>query len=239
MGGEDKQMAHKKQKRGGGARPLRQGAPPDVKTIRTAIRKFLDTRVEGRKIGNANYGVYVFYDYDGEPIYVGQTYETLRSRIGRHLTNQRTDAVAMNVLDPFEVAEIAVWPLGKLGRKQARTILNRTEYTVFEKVTKESAFKAVLNEKDVLPARKIELPASYRARIIPDELYEGRKHPGVRIARRASTIASLARVISEREVSPGLRRTLVTQAKRLQKLASQRFSDFKGQVPTKPSAEEE
>jgi hypothetical protein len=86
--------------------------------------------VGGRKIGNAKYGVYVFYDYDGEPIYVGQTYETLRSRIGRHLTNQRTDAVAMNVLDPFEVAEIGVWPLAKLGRRQARAILNRTEYSV-------------------------------------------------------------------------------------------------------------
>jgi hypothetical protein len=181
----------------------------------------------------------VFYDYDGEPIYVGQTYETLRSRIGRHLTNQRTDAVAMNVLDPFEVAEIGVWPLAKLGRRQARAILNRTEYSVSEKVTKESTFKAVLNEKDVLPARKIRLPTCYRARIIPDELYDGRKHPDVRIARRASTIASLARVISEREVSPGLRRTLLTQAKRLQKLANQRFSDFRGQVPTKPSTEEE
>jgi hypothetical protein len=232
-------MRHKKEKRQGGAKVSRQGAPPDVKTIKTAIKKFLDTTVEGKKIGNAKYGVYVFYDYDGEPIYVGQTYETLRSRIGRHLTNQRTDAVAMNVLDPFEVAEIEVWPLGKLSRKQARTVLNRTEYTVSEKVTKESAFKAVLNEKDMLTAKKIKLPASYRARIIPDELYEGRKHPDVRIARRASTIASLARVISEREVSPGLRRTLVTQAKRLQKLATQRFADFKGQVPTKPSAEEE
>jgi hypothetical protein len=91
----------------------------------------------------------------------------------------------------------------------------------------------------VLAAKKIKLPVSYRAGIIPDELYEGRKHPDVRIARRASTIASLARVISEREVSPGLRRTLVTQAKRLQRLASQRFADFKGQMPTKPSTEEE
>jgi hypothetical protein len=27
------------------------------------------------------------------------------------LTSQRTNAVAMNVLDPFEVAEIRVWPL--------------------------------------------------------------------------------------------------------------------------------
>src|SRR2546425_8318935 len=62
-------------------------------------------------IGSHKWGIYAFFDYDGEPIYVGQTYEGLGSRIGRHLTNQRTDAVAMNVLDPFEVCEIRVWPL--------------------------------------------------------------------------------------------------------------------------------
>ena len=56
---------------------------------------------EGRRTGNAQFGIYAFYDYDGEPIYVGQTAEQLRVRIRRHLTNQRTDAVAMNVLDPF------------------------------------------------------------------------------------------------------------------------------------------
>ncbi|MDE3051298.1 MAG: GIY-YIG nuclease family protein, partial [Nitrospirota bacterium] len=54
--------------------------------------------------------MYAFYDYDGEPIYVGQTEEKLSGRVSRHLTNQRTDAVAMNVLDPFEVAYIEVWP---------------------------------------------------------------------------------------------------------------------------------
>ena len=35
------------------------------------------------------------------------TTEQLRVRIRRHLTNQRIDAVAMNVLDPFEVADSA------------------------------------------------------------------------------------------------------------------------------------
>ena len=88
------------------------GIPEDVAAIRKEIRQFLNrTTADGRKIRNAKFGVYAFYDYDGEPIYVGQTNEMLRSRIGRHLTNQRTDAVAMNVLDPFEVAEIEVWPL--------------------------------------------------------------------------------------------------------------------------------
>src|SRR5437773_11267359 len=140
------------------------GVSPEVAAIRAEIRRFLDrTDSAGRKIGNAKYGAYAFYDYDGEPIYVGQTEEMVRSRIGRHLTNQRTDAVAMNVLDPFEVAEIEVWPLypedvqGDIGK-----ILNRIEYTVFQKVLKESSFGAVLNEKDIPKTRPVKIPHSYR-----------------------------------------------------------------------------
>jgi hypothetical protein len=216
------------------------GLPADVKAIRETIRKFLDTETDQGKIGNCKFGVYVFYDYDGEPIYVGQTYETLRQRIGRHLTNQRTDAVAMNVLDPFEVAEIEVWPCWSLGEsKKPKAALNSTEYTVFQNVLKSSSFGAVLNEKDVPTSPTQRLPKSYGQQIIPKDLYEGRKHPDIRIARRASTIASLARVISERKVSPGLRRTLVTQARRLEALASKRIKDFKGDMPERETSEEE
>src|SRR5208282_5453382 len=225
-------------------RRMRRGVPGDVKAIREQIKDFLDTESEKGRIGNCKFGVYVFYDYDGEPIYVGQTYETLRQRIGRHLTNQRTDAVAMNVLDPFEVAEIEVWPCWEVkgtGKKLAavKSYLNSVEFTVFEKVLHSSSFKAVLNEKDVPSTAKVKLPASYRRRIIPDELYENRKHPDVRSARRASTIASLARVISERKVSAGLRRTLVTQARRLEKLAAERLDDFSGEMPRRDGTEEE
>ena len=114
------------------------GVPPEVAAIRAEIRRFLDRAdARGRKIGSAKYGAYAFYDYDGEPIYVGQTVEMVRSRIGRHLTNQRTDAVAMNVLDPFEVAEIEVWPLYREDVKgDIETMLNGIEYTVFQKVLK-------------------------------------------------------------------------------------------------------
>jgi hypothetical protein len=226
------------------SRANRLGPPPDVKSIREKIREFLDREVDGKHIGSSKFGVYVFYDYDSEPIYVGQTYETLRQRISRHLTNQRTDAVAMNVLDPFEVAEIEVWPFWNLGKlkgeqKADRQVLAAAEYTVFERVLRSSSFKAVLNEKNIRKMKKTALPASYRGRIIPDELWETRKYPDVRIARRASTIASLARVISERQVQPGLRRTLLTQARRLEKLAGDRFNAFKGEVPTKGPSEEE
>lgn len=78
----------------------------------------------------------------------------------------------------------------------------------------------------MVPQSEIKLPQSFKKRIIPDTIYTQRKHPDVRIARRATTIASLARVISERDVSAGLRRTLLTQARRLERLAGQRVQEL-------------
>lgn len=221
-----------------------QVVPHDVAAIRSQIRQFLESSDQsGRPIGNAKWGVYAFYDYDGEPIYVGQTNERVRTRVGRHLTNQRTDAVAMNVLDPFEVAEIEIWPLWELQDKGAKDksskgILNAAEFTVFQQVLSKSSFGAVLNEGDISPTELMTLPPSARGKIIPEELYELRKHPDVRIARRATTIAALARVISARDVSKGLRRTLVTQAKRLEKLSSERYKEVRGAVPVVSPGEE-
>lgn len=136
----------------------------------------------------------------------------------------------MNVLDPFEVAEIRVWPLSfqKLDKQEALQLLAQAEYTVYRKLLKESKLNAVLNEKPPPRTGLFKLPKDYRGRIIPDDIYPIRKHPDIRIARRANTIASLARVISERKVSKGLRRTLLTQARRLEKLAAERLKDFSG-----------
>jgi hypothetical protein len=203
----------------------------DVAAIRREIRVFLQTKDhDGKSIGQSKFGIYAFYDYDGEPIYVGKTYEGVSSRIGRHLTNQRTDAVAMNVLDPFEVAEIRVWPLdfSRFSKLKALQYLSQAEYTVFQKVLGESNLGAVLNEKPPPVTELFDLPKDYRGKIVPDDIYPLRKHPDIRIARRANTIASLARVISERKVSRGLRKTLLTQARRLEKLAAERLGDFKG-----------
>ncbi len=212
------------------------GAPKDVEAITDSIRNFLNTRHEnGKRIGSAK-GVYVFFDYDEEPIYVGQTDESLGTRIRRHLTNKRTDPVAMGVLDPFEVAYIEVWPL-KFGeftgdeKRELHRQLMATEYTVHRKVIQASKLKAILNEKDIPKTDEIELPQSYRAKIVPDSIFDARLHPDIRIARRASTIARLAQVISERNPSAGLRRTLVTQSTRLYLLASERFAPFSNDVP--------
>lgn len=203
--------------------------PEEVAAIRRELKAFYDLRnAEGDRIGTCKYGIYAFYDFDGEPIYVGQTYNGISDRIGRHLTNQRTDAVAMNVLDPFEVAEVSVWlfDLAHEDKARMKETLNRAEYTVFQKLLSDSELGAILNEKPPQPADEIELPTPFRKRIVPDEIFPRRKHADIRIARRAITIANLARVISERKVQRGLRQTLLTQAQRLERLANQRLSEL-------------
>lgn len=213
--------------------------PFETDDLRTSLSNFLATPFEhdpsGLKpqVGTYRWGVYAFFDYDREPIYVGQTNEQLRTRIRRHLTNQRTDAVAMSVLDPFEVFEVEVWPLPEFQKVSpkdgglaaaAKAHLDALERIVTEAAVANSNFKAILNEKDPpLGSLTVQPPASLRARIVSDRVYELRSHPDFRIARRALIISRLAQVISERQVKGGLRRVMLTQAKRLQWLAARRF----------------
>jgi hypothetical protein len=220
--------------------------PFETRELRRKLQEFLDSEIvdpkttKKIKIGNYKFGVYAFFDYDGEPIYVGQTNEKLRTRIRRHLTNQRTDAVAMNVLDPFEVYEVEVWPLAQFeGRDtddvEAADYLNALEYEVFENELSRSQFKAVLNEVEpAKPGKRAAKPKSYRGKIVSEEVFKIRSHPDLRIARRASTLARLAQVISERRVKFGLRKTLLTQAKRLEWLAQRRY----GGAPTETEESE-
>ena len=193
---------------------------------------------DGKKIGSA-LGVYVFYDYFGEPIYVGQSEESLGARIGRHLTNQRTDAVAMRVLDPQEVAEIEVWPFDFRGKNAAeiKKTLAQAEHTVYKKVLDDSKLKAVLNEKDIPHTKVIALPRSYRGKIVPEPTYTNRKHPDIRIARRAAQAAELAKIITERKVSKGLRRTLYQQTRRMESLSKQRLDEVAGKIPIEEEGE--
>lgn len=224
--------------------------PFETEDLRANLARFLDTSFEEavgqtRCVGNYKWGVYAFFDYDGEPIYVGQTNEMLRTRIRRHLTNQRTDAVAMSVLDPFEVLEIEVWPLPQYQETSgkdadARKQLEALERLITQLAVDRSEFKAILNEKDPPPGSLVvEAPRSLRARIVSDRVYELRSHPDFRIARRALIISRLAQVISERKVQGGLRRVLLTQALRLQWLASRRYDALGGAASVEQEGDED
>ena len=216
--------------------PSRSDPPPDVEALYEGFAKAMNTMSDGNRIGDCKWGVYLFYDYDDEPIYAGQTFESLRSRIGRHLTNQRTDAVAMSVLDPFEVAEVEVWPFwqwGSISRGHSQFAatkqeLDQAEYTVYCQALGKSEFRAILNEKPPTATSTLALPASHRFAILESSVRRTREHPDIRLARRARTIANLARVISERRVEPGIRRTLWAQAQRLESLAKRRLETRTG-----------
>jgi hypothetical protein len=134
----------------------------------------------------------------------------------------------MNVLDPFEVAEVEMWPFWDLKSAAVKQALNSAEYTVYLMVLEKSRFDAVLNEAPVPPTLIIDLPPSVRKRIVPSPIFERRSHPDIRVARRATTIAKLAQVISERQVRSGLRNTLLTQARRLEHLAASRLEELSG-----------
>lgn len=211
--------------------------PFETSELRTRLDGFLNSMVLNpitggqTRIGNFRWGVYSFYDYDGEPIYVGQTKESLRTRIRRHLTNQRTDAVAMNVLDPFEVFKIVVYPLPEFegvpaGDAKAKRYLDALEHRIYSLAIANSNFGAILNEKEPpVSLLQVEIPQAFEGVIVSDEVKKIRDHPDVRIARRTQTISRLAQVISERKVQKGLRKVLLVQARRLTWLAQRRLQN--------------
>lgn len=225
------------------------GPPLETTELRDSLAAFLNRQVADphsggtRRLGSFKFGVYAFYDYDDEPIYVGQTNEQIGTRVRRHLTNQRTDAVAMKVLDPFEVFKIKVWTLPHHQNKDksdaaAKAELNWLESAVFQLLLKKSKFKAVLNEKapPTIRSSKYSLPEVECGQIVSKKVHELRSHPDTRLARRAETLSLLAKVISERQVQKGLRSTLLTQARRLAWLAEVRLKavESQAQVPEDP-----
>lgn len=223
--------------------------PPAPKSLPTPfVREFRKLLAEalrtidpksGKKLTSC-IGVYGFYDYDGEPIYVGQTQKSFGDRVGRHLTGQRTDTLAYRILDPFEVAEVRLWPYEearKLEPLQKKTAINSLEYSVYLTAIEQSKYRAILNEKIPPVSPRIELPDSYRFALIADEMREEREHPDVRIARRAETLSRVAAVAHERgQVSAGLRRVIVIQALRLADLASARLAYVEGRRAPSTSA---
>ncbi|GAA2375864.1 GIY-YIG nuclease family protein [Gordonia cholesterolivorans] len=225
---------------------------PDRSALPTAFvqgfRKLLDqalrTKVPGQKksIG-ASAGIYAFYDYDDEPIYVGQTVETLGTRVGRHMRGQRTDTVAYHVLDPMEVATLHLYPAEHLRpakgdsdevKAQKKAAVNAMEYSVYYHAIRESKYGSILNEKIPQPTPVMtpeELGEPYKFNLIPEGMREVRSHPDTRIARRAHTLAQLAGVCEDRgEVTEGLRRVIVVQAVRLADLASARLAYAEGRA---------
>lgn len=219
-----------------GSKPSKKSMPTrfvrEFRSLLSAAMAELDP-ASGKTLGTC-IGVYAFFDYDGEPIYVGQSTEDLGTRVGRHLRGQRSDTLAYRILDPFEVAEMELYPtehLRNLPQRERKLAVDAVEYSVYVNAIQNSKYRAILNEKIPPVSPRVELPPSHRFTLIPDDLREDREHPDVRIARRAETLARVAAVAHERgEVSEGLRRVIVIQAVRLADLAAARLAFAEGRA---------
>lgn len=227
----------------GRSKPSRRALPtPFVREFRLRLAEAMRTKVlgSGETLGNC-IGIYCFFDYDGEPIYVGQTTEKFSIRVARHLTGQRSDTVAYRILDPFEVASMALWPMtfpDSATKVERQLEVDAAEYAVYRQAIFKSEFGAILNEK--LPPRtnhSVSLGEPFRFELVDPDLRDEREHPDVRIARRAETLARLAAVAHERgEVSDGLRRVIVIQAIRVAYLAARRLAFAEGRPSPPPEA---
>lgn len=219
---------------------------PDVVMMRSRLQSVYNMRTpQEQKVGNCGCGVYAFYDFDGEPIYVGQTREGLSTRVNRHLTNQRSDSVAMRILDPMEVAEVELWPLwdlvGRGGKRDpdGQALIDSYEYAAYAAAIRGSKFQAILNEKipPYHPEVAVGLPPSYRGTLYVEEELAERRNLDVRVARRAESVSRVADVARERgEVSLGLRRVIVIQAVRLAYMAAERLALEEGRPAPPPEA---
>jgi len=136
----------------------------------------------------------------------------------------------------------SLWPVSfwHVAERASGDHLNALEHAVYANAIAASQFKAILNEKDPpAPTVQIEIPPSFRMRIVSDEVAKIRSHPDFRIARRSQILSRLAQVISERKVQGGLRRVLLTQAKRLQWLADRRYHALGGAASVEMETGEE
>ena len=180
------------------------------------------TDENGRRWGDARCGCYVFYDLDGEPLWLGSVTERLSSRVRRHLVGQRSDAVARGVLDAGEAAEVELWPMWDQEdepMRQASHAAQALEGTLYPSLAAQSRFGQLLSLPPSEPGVPAQIPPSLRSSLLsPEEWQDLRQSPDIRIARMVRSIAKLTDWIVDtgpRGVASDEHRALALKALRL------------------------
>jgi|SRR5579871_883514 len=142
----------------------------EVEAIEAAIRAFMNLAdAQGRKIGDAKCGVYAYFGWEGSPLYVGQTDEGLLNRVWADMISS-SSFLEKSGRSNYEVADVEVWPLWGLESKSAEVktkTLDAVEASVFKRLLRGSKLGAVLIARYVSKSNLIELPPSFRGRIMP------------------------------------------------------------------------
>ncbi|TQN57361.1 GIY-YIG nuclease family protein [Agrobacterium tumefaciens] len=129
-------------------------------------------------------GVYVLADLDNVPIYVGQSKDGIRSRVGRHLTSARSDIIANRQIDVWEIAFVWAFPV------EDKAAINGLEAVLFHHLDPLSQLmNGTLPRK---PENLPPMPDPYQiVQVMPDDEIAERKQPEQRLPRQASHYAQI------------------------------------------------
>jgi hypothetical protein len=158
-----------------------------------------------------NTGVYVLCDLDAVPIYVGQSIDSIRARVSRHLTSARSDVIANRQIDVWEVAY--VWGWSAEGREK----INALEASIFHYYDPRST----LMNGSIPPINQgtvgAPLDPTQVVQMIDDAEIARRKDPDRRLPRQIEHYQRLVDHILNVKDSPQLRRSLGAHYERLTK----------------------
>lgn len=154
-------------------------------------------------------GVYVLCDLDNIPIYVGQSKDGIRSRVGRHLTSARSDIIANRQIDVWEIAYVWAYPV------ISNTAINDLEAQLFH----------FFNPRSRLMNGTVPPVGDYGAvpepeqivQVMSDDEIRERRDPSQRLPRQAGHYAQIVGHFLTVKNSPQIARAMDAHFERLQR----------------------
>lgn len=158
-------------------------------------------------------GCYILTDLDNVPIYVGQSTDGIRSRVGRHLTSARSDIVANRQIDVWEIAYVWAYPV------KDKSEINQLEANLFYNFDKQSQLMNGQTPREAMTSTKIPDPSEV-IQVISDEDLAERLSPEVRLPRQAQHYAKLVDHYLVVKQSEQIARSMQAHFERLKKYHS-------------------
>ncbi|MGC1496736.1 MAG: GIY-YIG nuclease family protein [Sulfitobacter sp.] len=154
-------------------------------------------------------GVYALCDLDGQPIYVGQSIDGIRTRVRRHLTSARSDVIANRQIDVWEIAYVWAWPVG------ARDQVGPLESALFNQFNDE---QPLMNGKGLMITdAPVFFPEKETIQIIDEQERLNRLTPSQRLPRQIQQYNLLVDYILNVKNAPHLKVSLDAHFQRLVK----------------------
>lgn len=153
-------------------------------------------------------GVYALCDLDGQPIYVGQSVDGIRSRVRRHLTSARSDVIANRQIDVWEVAFVRAW---EVTDRDAIAPMERRVFAHFDAVLPLMNGAALTQGADPDPPPD----PDQTVQVIPEAERIDRLTPDRRLARQINQYELLVDYILTVKDAPHLKKSLDAHFSRL------------------------